>query len=352
MNLLTNSVKYFRKLVSEPAQVLIVTHYNPDGDAIGSSLALYHYLKLIGHKVNVLIPNDIPSFLKWMPESEQMAIYQTDTEAGNKLITGAEVIFCMDFNSTSRVKYFSDQLASASATKILIDHHLQPEKEFDLIISVTEVSSTSELLFALLDQAGLAGNISTEMAECLFVGMMTDTGSYSYACNRPETFLITARLIDAGINVEKIHQLVYDTYSESRMRLLGHCLGRRLKVLPEYSTAYIWLTKADLEKYEYQPGDTEGVVNYALSIENISLAALFTERDDRIRLSLRSKGDFSVNELARNHFNGGGHRNAAGADSFDSMDVTLQKFETLLQQYKPALKHNMVNPNNREFLYE
>ncbi len=342
MNLQINPVEYFRKLVLEPAESLIVTHYNPDGDAIGSSLALFHFLKKLGHRVNVLIPNDIPSFLKWMPGSEQMIVFQSDPEAGKNLISGADLIFCMDFNSASRVKNFSGELSAAAATKVLIDHHLQPENEFDLILSVTEVSSTSELLYSAIEGAGLADDLTSDIAECLYVGIMTDTGSYSYACNRPETFLITARLIAAGINVEKIHRQVYDTYSESRMRLLGHCLGRRLKVLPELSAAYIWLTKADLEKYEYQPGDTEGVVNYALSIENISVAALFTERDDRIRLSLRSKGDFSVNDLARVHFNGGGHRNAAGADSFDSMENTLAKFEAILLQYKPELIHNLV----------
>jgi bifunctional oligoribonuclease and PAP phosphatase NrnA len=343
LNLLNNSITYFRKLVSEPSNILITAHHNPDGDTIGASLALYHFLKLIGHKVNVLVPNDPPSFLKWMPGSHELLIYQSDAAQGNELIANAEIIFCMDYNAIARVKLFSDQLGASTATKVLIDHHLQPENEFDLSFSVTAVSSTSELLFKILDEAGFSDSISMEMAVCLFAGIMTDTGSFSYACNRPDTFQITARLIAIGIDVEKIHRLVYDTYSESRMRLLGYCLSDRLKVLPQYGTAYIWLTKEDLEKFDYQPGDTEGVVNYALSIQNVSLAALFTERNDRIRLSLRSKGEFSVNDLARKHYNGGGHRNAAGADSFLSMELTLKHFESILEEYRPVLSNNLVN---------
>ncbi|NVO18271.1 MAG: DHH family phosphoesterase [Bacteroidetes bacterium] len=347
MNLLSHSINYFQKLVSEPANILVVSHYNPDGDTIGASLALYHFLKKKGHRAHVLVPNDPPGFLKWMPGSEELIIYQADNEYGNQLIQSADSIFYMDFNSSSRVKFFSEQLIASHATKVLIDHHLQPENEFDMAFSVTAVSSTSELLFMILEEAGYGNDVSKEMSECLFIGIMTDTGSFSYACNRPETFQVTAKLIATGIDIEKLHRLVYDTYSESRMRLLGHCLSDRLKVLPELGTAYIWLTRDDLERFEYQSGDTEGVVNYALSIEKISLAALFTERDDRIRLSLRSKGNFSVNEMARKHFNGGGHRNAAGGDSFESMEQTLATFESLLQEYKQELEHNLLNYHSK-----
>jgi bifunctional oligoribonuclease and PAP phosphatase NrnA len=343
LNVLNNAVEYFRKLISVPSEILITAHHNPDGDTIGASLALYHFLISQGHTCHVLVPNDPPAFLKWMPGSDQMIIYQDEPERGNQLVAKAELIFCMDFNATSRVKFFSEKLSAAKATKILIDHHPFPENEFDLSISNTEVSSTSELLYLVLETAGFADAVSVEIAQCLFTGIMTDTGSYSYSCNRPDTFRITAELISKGINVEKIHRQVYDTYSESRMRLLGHCLGKRLKVLPQYATAYIWLTKADLAEFDYQPGDTEGVVNYALSIQNVALAALFTERDDRVRLSLRSKGSFSVNEVARNHFKGGGHRNAAGADSFESMEDTLARFEALLPGYQEELLQNLSN---------
>ncbi len=343
MSISESSITYLVQLIREKSDVLITTHYNPDGDAIGSSLALYHFLKAQDVNVSLLIPNELPSFLQWMPGAGQAFVYSENNSIGNELISKADLIFCMDYNGLGRVKLFTEQLRTASATRVLIDHHLKPENEFDLCFSMTSVSSTAELLYRIIDEAGLKASISKEIAECIFVGIMTDTGSFSYSCNRSETFEITASLIDFGIDVERIHRMVYDTYSESRMRLLGHCLGPNLKVLPEYSTAYIWLTKEDLEQFEYQQGDTEGVVNYALSIQNIAVAALFTERDDRIRVSLRSKGEFSVNDFARAHCNGGGHRNAAGGDIFMTMPETLTWFESLLPQYRTEIHKSLAN---------
>jgi phosphoesterase RecJ-like protein len=331
------------KLLEEKSDVLITTHYNPDGDAIGSSLALYHFLASRGISSKVLIPNALPSFLQWLPGVKDSVIYDDDAEIGDDLLASADLIFCMDYNGLGRVKLFTDQLRAADATRILIDHHVQPENEFDLIFSEIGVSSTSELLYQIIGEAGLISGITKEMAECFFVGIMTDTGSFSFACNRPETFEIAANLIRTGMNVERVHRMVYDTYSESRMRLLGHCLAANMKVLPEFATAYIWLTKEDLEKYDYQQGDTEGVVNYALSIENVAVAALFTERDDRVRVSLRSKGEFSVNDFARAHFNGGGHRNAAGGDIFRNMPETLAWFESLLPSYSVEIQKSLAN---------
>lgn len=340
MNFPENSVSFLKNLVSQPHKILITTHYNPDGDAIGASLALYHFLVKTGHDVSIIVPNELPSFLSWMPGTSNVLVYNKDEDSAKRLISEAETIFCMDFNSLSRVKLFSKDLAEAPGVKVLIDHHLQPSDEFDLTFSEIKVSSTSELLYELINLCGYGDLVDLPAAECIFVGIMTDTGSYSYSCEKPDTFRITAELIRLGVNVERIHRLVYDTYSENRMRLLGFCLSERLKVLPEMSTAYIWLSKDDLENFGYQPGDTEGVVNYALSIENIVMAALFTERDNRIRISLRSKGSFSVNNFARKHFEGGGHRNAAGADSFLSLQETLEKFESLLSDYQDELYSN------------
>ncbi len=342
MGISETTIAYLKKLLEEKSEVLITTHYNPDGDAIGSSLALFHFLTLLGINSKVLIPNELPSFLLWMPGADQVVIYSDDTVLGNSLIASADLVFCMDYNALSRVKLFSDQLRASTATRVIIDHHIQPENEFDLTFSETSVSSTSELLYLIIDRAGHSARITKEMAECLFVGIMTDTGSFSYACNRPETFEIAANLIRAGMDVERVHRMVYDTYSESRMRLLGHCLGANMKVMPEFATAYIWLTKEDMEEYNYQQGDTEGVVNYALSIQNVAVAALFTERGDRIRVSLRSKGTFSVNEFARSHFNGGGHRNAAGGDIFKTMQETLAWFEALLPQYSDEIHQSLA----------
>ena len=343
MSISESSIRYLKQLLDEKKDVLITTHYNPDGDAIGSSLALYHFLSTQGIQATVLIPNELPSFLQWLPGIEQAVIYSANPDHGNAIIASADLIFCMDYNLLNRVKLFTDQLRASDATRIIIDHHIQPENAFDLVFSVTAVSSTAELLYQIIEEAGFADSITKEMSECLFVGIMTDTGSFSYACNRPETFQITANLIKAGLNVERIHRKVYDTYSESRMRLLGYCLGSNMKVLPEFATAYIWLTKEDLAKYDYQQGDTEGVVNYALSIQNVAVAALFSERGDRIRVSLRSKGEFSVNEFARKHFNGGGHRNAAGGDILMSMLETLAWFESLLPTYSEAIQKSLAN---------
>jgi len=338
-----SSISYLIKLLEEKSDVLITTHYNPDGDAIGSSLAMYHFLSSLGIKSTVLIPNELPSFLQWLPGVKEAVIYIENPETANALLASADLIFCMDYNGLGRVKLFTDQLRAANATRVLIDHHIQPENEFDLTFSEIGVSSTSELLYQIINEAGITNAISIEMAECFFVGIMTDTGSFSFACNRPETFVIASELIRTGLDVEKVHRKVYDTYSESRMRLLGHCLGSNMKVMPEFATAYIWLSKEDLEKYAYQQGDTEGFVNYALSIQNVAVAALFTERDDRVRVSLRSKGEFSMNEFARAHFNGGGHRNAAGGDIFKTMPETLTWFESLLPLYSDQIHKSLAN---------
>ena len=343
MSISESSIRYLKQLLDEKTDVLITTHYNPDGDAIGSSLALYHFLCTQGIQATVLIPNELPSFLQWLPGIEQAVIYSANPDQGNAIIASADLIFSMDYNLLNRVKLFTDELRASDAKRIIIDHHIQPENAFDLVFSVTAVSSTAELLYQIIEEAGFANSITKEMSECLFVGIMTDTGSFSYACNRPETFQITANLIKAGLDVERIHRKVYDTYSESRMRLLGYCLGSNMKVLPEFATAYIWLTKEDLAKYDYQQGDTEGVVNYALSIQNVAVAALFSERGDRIRVSLRSKGEFSVNEFARKHFNGGGHRNAAGGDILMTMPETLAWFESLLPAYSDEIQSSLAN---------
>ncbi len=324
-------------LLANSSKILITTHYNPDGDAIGSSLALYHYLKLKGHLVNVLIPNDVPQFLNWMPGLSDTIIYYHHSKFADKLISEADIIFCLDYNSVSRVNLFQKQLAEAKGKKILIDHHPEPENHFDFILSVIPVSSTSELIYDFIKSLGDGKLINTTIGTNLYVGMMTDTGSFSYASNYAHTLQIVADLIKKGIDTEKIHRLVYDTYSENRMRLLGYCLSEKMVVLDEFCTAYISLTKEDLDRFSFQPGDTEGVVNYALSIKNISFAVLFTEKKDCIRISFRSKSDFSVNDFARQHYAGGGHRNAAGGDSYLSIEETLKGFEAILPLYREKL---------------
>jgi phosphoesterase RecJ-like protein len=325
--------------ILQAGSIVIVTHTNPDGDAIGSSLGFYHFL--LSYKpdvaIKVVVPNEFPSFLNWMPAVEDIMIFPTNEKAAIKTIADADLCFCLDFNAIKRTDKLSSYLEASKAFKILIDHHPQPENNFDLMVSTIEASSTSELIYDVINAISGVGALNKEIASCLYVGIMTDTGSFSYSCRKPETYLAVAELIRQGIDPEFIHRQIYDTYSENRMRLLGYCLSERLTVLKDFHTAYIFLTKEDLLHFNHQNGDTEGVVNYALSIEGIVLAVLFTEKEDRIRISMRSKGDFSVNDLARTHFQGGGHRNASGGDSFESMNDTLVFFESLLKDYQDEI---------------
>lgn len=319
-------------------KILITAHANPDGDAIGSALALFHFLSASGYQVKVVVPNDFPSFLSWMPGINQIVVYKHHEKEVIKMAVQADIIFCMDYNGLKRVEKMQTIFDKSKAERILIDHHPHPEvASFQYLFSKTNTSSTSEMVYDFITRmAGLEG-ISKEIADCLYVGIATDTGSFSYSCNYPETFHVVAELVRKGIDTEKIHRLVYDTYSESRMRLLGFSLSEKMKVLTEYGTAYIALSKEDLRRFNFQIGDTEGLVNYPLSIDGISMAVLFTEKEQFIRMSLRSKGKFSVNEFVKKHFEGGGHKNAAGGNSYLSLEETLKKFEELLPAYQEDL---------------
>ncbi len=327
------NIRKVKQLLSDKDQpIAIVTHTNPDGDALGSSLGLYGFLLLSGFSnLRVITPNGYPSFLRWLPWQEEIIIADQNTEVATAAFLGASVIFCLDFNGLNRVNGLEEPLRQSKATKILIDHHPQPAPDFDIMFSDTRVSSTAELIYDFIVALGGEKVLDKRIAECLYAGIVTDTGSFSYACNEPKTYEITARLIALGVDGERLHRLIYSTYSADRMRLLGYCLSERLQVLPEQGAAYISLSAGDLEQFNHQEGDTEGVVNYAMSIENINLAALFIEKEDHVKISLRSSGPVDVNLLARNHFNGGGHRNAAGGKSFESLEETTMRFESLLR---------------------
>lgn len=325
---------YIKDLIGSSGLILVTSHHNPDGDAMGSALAMAAILRKSGKEACVMVPNDYPAFLKWIPGNDEVMVYKGNKEVCDKIISRASLIFCLDYNAFNRTDAMEVPLRSSPAGKILIDHHLDPVlSDFDYYLSVVRVSSTSELVYRFIQQCGWLDRLDQEVATGLFVGIMTDTGSFSFSCNTPDTFRITASLLETGIDAEKIHRLVYDTYSESRLRLLGFCLSEKLTILPEYQAAYIALSRSDLNRFNYQVGDTEGIVNYALSIENIKLAILLTERKDRIRISFRSKGDLSVNQLAKVHFSGGGHKNAAGGDSFLSLEETILKIKETLGQY-------------------
>jgi phosphoesterase RecJ-like protein len=327
-------------LLMRPRKILLTTHTNPDGDAIGASLAFFHYLRKKGHQVHVMVPDPSPGFLTWMKGHDELLDYQRQEELCNEIINGSELIFSMDYNDLSRLNKATPAVRQTGAQKILIDHHLYPAGHYDYQISVVEVSSTAELVYEFIAAAGDVSLIDLAIAEGIYTGIITDTGSLSYSCNYTRTYEIIADLYRFGIDGEHIHRLVYDTFSEKRLRLLGYSLSEKLVVLPEFHTAYITLSAAELDRFDYEVGDTEGVVNYALSIGGINLAVLFTERDRKIRISFRSKGNFSVEELARTFFEGGGHCNAAGATSYLSMTETVDKFRQIL----PRLADQLKNP--------
>lgn len=325
-------------LLQQSRKIVITTHTNPDGDAIGSGLALLGYLSKKGHSVDFIIPDPDPAFLHWMPFHEKVIVYKHENEKCSGLIREAELIFCVDFNSLGRLNSAENDFRNSGAKKILIDHHTNPSGDFDLLVSETKTSSTSELIYDFIDLAGDRELIDTAIATCIYAGIITDTGSFSYSCNYEKTYLITADLYRKGIDGEHIHRLVYDTYSENRLRLLGFAISEKLVVLPDFHAAYISLTREELERFHHQIGDTEDIVNYALSIAGINIAALFYEREEIIKVSLRSKGNFSVNDIARSYFNGGGHINAAGANCPMTLQETVDIFTSLLPIYREKLK--------------
>ena len=330
-------LQQLKDMLSTPQMIIITTHYRPDGDAMGSSLALFNYLKLKGHGVIVITPSDYPEFLEWLPGNGAVINYEKSENAAKKAISYATIIFCLDFNWMNRIEDLEQPVRSSPAMKVLIDHHLEPEKAFDHVFSYPDACSTCELIYQFIVALGEKKGINKEIAECIYTGIMTDTNSFRYSSMKSDTHRIIADLMDAGADNARIHENVYDTYLENRLRLLGYSLKDKLHVLYEYNTAYIALTQAELDGFNFKSGDTEGIVNYALSIKGIKLAAFFSEREGEIKISFRSKGDFSVKDLSSTHFSGGGHKNASGGKSDASMDSTIEKFLKLLPQYKSQL---------------
>jgi bifunctional oligoribonuclease and PAP phosphatase NrnA len=326
-------LKALEGLLTNPRRIVVTSHTNPDGDAVGSSLALMMVLRKLGHEVNLIIPNMYPGFLSWMPDIQNIIIFESHYKDARNILGDAELIFCLDFNSLKRSGVMVDDLVKATAIKVLIDHHPDPvTDEFNLIFSYVSISSTSELLFELLSALNHSALIDSAVASCLYVGIMTDTGSFSHAIFHADTFRNTAALLNTGINAEWIHRMIYDTFSENRLRLLGHAINNRMMVMEEYRTAIITLSRKDLKQFNYQIGDTEGVVNFPLSMASINMAVLLTEKKDHVRLSFRSKGSFSVNDFARMYFDGGGHRNAAGGNSELSLKDTVSRLIKLLPE--------------------
>lgn len=326
-----------KEILLRPCSVVITTHHKPDGDAMGSSLALYLFLKSRGHRVTVISPSDYPDFLYWLPGQESVINFEKNGGVAIEAVRQAGLIFCLDYNAASRLEKLSGPVSSSGARKVLIDHHLDPEPFCDYVFSFPESCATCELIYYFIMELGGEESMSSEIATCLYTGIMTDTGSFRFSSMTADTHNVVSGLIRNGASNFRIHEQVYDNFSLDRTRFLGHCIKEKLTVLPEFKTAYIAVTKEELKAYNHRTGDTEGIVNYALGIKNIRLAAFFCERDNLIKISFRSKDDFSVKELAGKHFSGGGHRNAAGGRSHDSLEQTVQRFLALLPELKPTL---------------
>lgn len=328
------SIEKWQQLPGLYKNALIVSHHNPDGDAVGSALCLYHYLLKKNIKARIIFPNRYPDFLAWMIKEEAVSIYSVKNhDEISRFVADADIIFGVDFNTFQRTHNMQDMLQQSKAYKVLIDHHLSPDAEsFDLIFSTTETSSTASYIYDVIIAAGDKDLIDKTMAEAIYVAMATDTGSFSYNANQPHTYGILQHLFTIGIDGAHIQRLVYNNFTEKRMRLFGLCLNQNLVVLKKYRTAYICLNLADLKKYSYKSGDTEGIVNYAMAIKDIDMAALFIERKGLTRVSLRSYGKLQVDKIAAELYDGGGHKNAAGANSYESLDKTIEKFTNILPQ--------------------
>jgi phosphoesterase RecJ-like protein len=326
-----------KKAIDNVDKIVIVAHIGPDGDAIGSSLALWHYLMTIDKEPVVIVPNPFPDFLAWMPGAECILDYDHSKETADELIAAAELIFTLDFNTASRMGNMADSILKATADKILIDHHLHPDTYAKVKVSYPEISSTSEMIFRLICRMGDFTMINVACAECIYTGMMTDTGSFTYNSNNHEIYTIIAELVKIGIDKDDIYRKVFNTYSEDRLRLMGYCLFHKMKVYPEYRTALITLTMKELSQFNYVNGDSEGFVNIPLSIAGIDFSVFMREDTDKIKISFRSQGSFPTNKVAADLFNGGGHLNASGGESSTTLVEAVKKFENALPDYKDFL---------------
>lgn len=330
------NIKELKALLNYPKDIVIVTHRNPDGDAIGSSLGLYHFLNKLGHTVRMVSPSEYPEVFSWMKDIEKIIVYDVEPEDSSAVIDRADMVFCLDFNALDRIDKVGELVDKAKGARVMVDHHLYPEPFADFILSDTAASSTCELVFDLIMGLGWKEHMDHIIGECLFTGILTDTGSFKYGTSA-KLFRIVAELIEFGVDDYRLQDLIFNSMSEKHLRLLGHCLHNRMEILEEYQTGIITLTKEDYASFDIQRGDTEGIVNFLLKVKNVKVAAFITEQPTIVKISLRSKGDFSVQEIARRHFKGGGHKNASGGYSFQSLNATVRRFKSVLPHYKDKL---------------
>ncbi|MEK8180126.1 bifunctional oligoribonuclease/PAP phosphatase NrnA [Flavobacterium buctense] len=319
--------------LATPKKIAIIPHRSPDGDAMGSTLALYHFLLKLNHQPVVIAPNDFPNFLAWLPGSETVLIYENDKGNCTKIIQEAEMVFTLDFNALHRTGEMEQVLNKVTVPMVMIDHHQKPDNYATYTYSDTIFGSTCEMIYNFIAFLGHKNLIDKTIASCIYTGITTDSGSFRFPSTTGTTHRIVADLIDLGIDNSEIHNQLFDNNSYNRLQLLGRAL-QNMKVFPEFKTSYITLSQKELDEFHYEKGDTEGVVNYGLTIKGIHFAAIFIEHRDEniIKISFRSQGNFDVNQFARDHFNGGGHINAAGGKSYESMRETIKKFELLISK--------------------
>lgn len=328
--------------IEKAQKIVLVTHLSPDGDAMGSSLGLYHYLQDLGKEVRVVVPNAFPYFLKWMNGAKDVVVNTYIPTVAEALIKNADLIFCLDFNTLKRIGALGELVEQSSAKKILIDHHLDPDEDFDVVISYPKISSTSEIVFRLITQLGDFERITSTLAECIYTGMMTDTGGFTYNSNDPEIFEIISMLLKKGVDRDHIYREVFNNYSEQRFRLLGFTLSQRMKIYPERKASLIYLSLEDQKQFNLTKGDTEGFVNYPLSIKGILFSVFIREDDELTKVSLRSQGDFPCNKFAADFFNGGGHLNASGGEFYGSVEDAISLFEEGLEKYADLLEESTI----------
>ena len=334
----SEAIKSLKGRLKNKCRIVLVPHKNPDGDAIGACLGLFHFLRQLGHEVHPVSPNDFPAFLKWMPGSEAFKIYDRSKGTAEELIEGADLIFTLDFNALDRSGSMATALEACQSTFVMIDHHQSPGTYAQFTYSDPQMSSTCEMVYHFIRSLGEGDRIDAAIAACLYTGILTDTGSFKYAATTPTTMRVAAELMERGAPHTRIHREIFDTNRPERLQLLG-CALQNLVILKPYRTAYITLTQEELDRHDFHKGDTEGFVNYGLSLKDVVLAAIFIENRDEgiVKISLRSQGSFSVNEMARTHFEGGGHINAAGGRSNESIETTVRRFESILPDYEKQL---------------
>lgn len=340
------NIQAFQQLIAQPKKAVIITHFKPDADALGSSLGLAGFLQKKGHQVTVITPSDYPDFLTWMPGNEGVHAVVRDGGASLRTasdhIAKADILFCLDFSCLNRINDLEQVVAKSQAVKVMIDHHLEPEDFAAYEQWDPGAASTAGLVYELIEQLGETHLIDHNIASCLYAGLMTDTGGFRHNNTRYREFQIAAELVSSGAGPHEIAKLIYDNNTLERLRLTGFVLSQKLKVLPEYRTAYMTLSHEELRQFGAQTGDTEGLVNYGLSIKGVKLSVLMYDRKEEIKLSFRSLDNFSVNEMAKKHFEGGGHKYASGGTTKLSLEATLQKFLSILPEYKSQLQEQVL----------